>query len=115
MGRLLAAMTSECEEARNYTHWKWWKKYEKEIDRQQLKLELIDIWHFFITACLAVGMDAKEFEELYFKKLHTNHIRQDIGYNDMYPKYDEGKEDNERLIEGTFDEWSNNIKTSRGL
>jgi dimeric dUTPase (all-alpha-NTP-PPase superfamily) len=95
---MLSAMTNECEEARSHTHWKWWKDYGTEINRNQLKIEVIDMMHFLISLALPL-MDAQEFEDLYLGKMDLNHRRQDDGYDENYQKIDEnGMEDNDHLF-----------------
>ncbi|MYM29028.1 dUTP diphosphatase [Duganella sp. CY15W] len=44
------AMWSECAELIDHIGWKWWKK--KAPDLGQVKLEIIDIWHFGLSATL---------------------------------------------------------------
>jgi dimeric dUTPase (all-alpha-NTP-PPase superfamily) len=44
------AIWTECAELIDHIGWKWWKKKESNID--QVKLEIIDIWHFGLSAVL---------------------------------------------------------------
>ena len=44
------AIWVECAEMMDHHGWKWWKK--QEIDREQVVLELIDIWHFGLSDLL---------------------------------------------------------------
>lgn len=98
ISKLLAAMYNECEELRSHTNWKWWKEYEKPIDRNQVKIEIVDILHFLTSMALTV-MTAEEMHDIYMKKNQLNHHRQDVGYNDQYQKVDEnGLEDNDKLF-----------------
>lgn len=46
----LRAVAVECGEALDHHGWKWWKTQEKDID--QLRMELVDIWHFLLSAFL---------------------------------------------------------------
>ena len=41
------AIWVECAEMLDHFGWKWWKKQESDID--QVKLELVDIWHFALS------------------------------------------------------------------
>jgi len=44
------AIWIECAELMDHHGWKWWKKQEADID--QVKLEIIDIWHFGLSMLL---------------------------------------------------------------
>lgn len=44
------AIYVEAIEALQYTDWPWWKK--QETNKDQLKLELIDIWHFILSSMI---------------------------------------------------------------
>ena len=44
------AIWVECAEMLDHFGWKWWKKQEKDL--AQLQMELIDIWHFFLSELL---------------------------------------------------------------
>ena len=41
------AIWVECAEMLDHFGWKWWKKQEPDIN--QVKLELVDIWHFALS------------------------------------------------------------------
>jgi dimeric dUTPase (all-alpha-NTP-PPase superfamily) len=44
------AMWTECAEMLDHVGWKWWKKKEQNI--AQMRLEVIDIWHFGLSEIL---------------------------------------------------------------
>ena len=46
----LRAVAIEGAEAIEHHGWKWWKKQDKDL--AQLQMELIDIWHFFLSEIL---------------------------------------------------------------
>lgn len=46
----LRAVVVEGAEAMEHHGWKWWKKQERDLE--QLRMELIDIWHFFLSHLL---------------------------------------------------------------
>ena len=46
----LRAVVIEAAEAIEHHGWKWWKK--QECDLEQLQMELVDIWHFVLSAIL---------------------------------------------------------------
>ncbi len=79
--------------------WKWWKDMD-EIDWENVRIELIDELHFWVSKCQLVGLNPDSLAELYFKKNQLNQVRQDKGYGSTYQKYDEnGVEDNKRMDE----------------
>ncbi len=90
------AMRQESAEAIDSLSWKWWKKMDDNWDN--VKIELVDILHFWVSMCMTAQLDAKEVIDLYFKKNELNHQRQDQGYKEgTYNKYEGGIEDNQRL------------------
>lgn len=79
--------------------WKWWKHMD-EIDWENVRVELIDELHFWVSKCQLVGLNPESLAELYLKKNKLNQVRQDKGYGKTYSKYDEnGVEDNKRMDE----------------
>lgn len=49
----LRAAALEAGEAIEHHGWKWWKKQEKDLP--QLQMELVDIWHFILSAILVAN------------------------------------------------------------
>jgi dimeric dUTPase (all-alpha-NTP-PPase superfamily) len=47
------AMWVECAEMLDHFGWKWWKQQAPDID--QVKLELVDIWHFALSELMREG------------------------------------------------------------
>ncbi len=47
------AIWVECAEMLDHFGWKWWKKQDADLD--QVKLELVDIWHFGLSEMLRSG------------------------------------------------------------
>ena len=47
------AIWVECAEMLDHFGWKWWKKQNPDLD--QVKLELVDIWHFALSEMLRAG------------------------------------------------------------
>jgi len=79
--------------------WKWWKDMDQ-IDWDNIRVELIDELHFWVSKCQLVGLDAKGLADLYMKKNKLNQVRQDKGYGSTYSKFDaDGVEDNKRMDE----------------
>ena len=55
------AIWIECAELMDHYGWKWWKKQTPDID--QVKLEVIDIWHFGLSMLLVNNTSATIIEE----------------------------------------------------
>ncbi len=58
--------------------WKWWSK--DEIDIQNVRVELIDILHFLISAMMCAGLDAEKVFDIYKQKHAVNLKRQETNY-----------------------------------
>jgi len=54
------AIWIECAELMDHHGWKWWKKQTPDIE--QVKLELIDIWHFGLSILLIKGESIEKIE-----------------------------------------------------
>jgi len=52
------AIWVECAELMEHHGWKWWKKQNPDMD--QVKLELVDIWHFGLSILLLKGDSAEQ-------------------------------------------------------
>jgi dimeric dUTPase (all-alpha-NTP-PPase superfamily) len=61
------AIWVECAELMDHYGWKWWKKQSPDID--QVKLELIDIWHFGLSILLVKQVPAEAIAEQLDKAL----------------------------------------------
>lgn len=48
------AIMAECQEVVDQVGWKWWKQYERATP-MQINLEVVDIWHFLLSAYLECG------------------------------------------------------------
>jgi dimeric dUTPase (all-alpha-NTP-PPase superfamily) len=69
------AMLSELAELIAEVNFKWWKN-PKEIDRGNVKEELVDILHFFTGMCNRMGMGSEELFSRYIAKNEENFKRQ---------------------------------------
>lgn len=69
------AMLSELAELIDEVNFKWWKN-KKEINTKNVKEELVDILHFFVSMCLKAGMSGGELYDLYIAKNKENFDRQ---------------------------------------
>ncbi|MEK9657035.1 MAG: dUTPase [bacterium] len=91
------ALKQESAEAIDSLNWKWWKKDEEDWDN--VKIELVDMLHFWVSMCTIAGLEAKDVFSLYFKKNKLNEKRQNEGYKEgTYNKYKDGIEDNKRFV-----------------
>lgn len=75
----LKALLEEGRELSEEIPWKWWSK--QEIDLQAVRVEIVDMLHFWISLALSAGMDAAEVHRLYLLKNEVNHRRQEQGYD----------------------------------
>lgn len=73
------AMTQEIAELTDSVPWKWWARYQK-FDRQNAKVEVVDLLHFLISAAQVLGMSAQDVFQAYLQKHKVNVARQDSGY-----------------------------------
>ena len=74
------AMQQELAELTDSVPWKWLAKYQ-EFDKQNAKVEIVDLFHFLISLAQVMGMSAADVHEAYLKKNKVNHNRQDSGYS----------------------------------
>jgi dimeric dUTPase (all-alpha-NTP-PPase superfamily) len=73
------AMTQEIAELTDSVPWKWWAKYQK-FDQQNARVEVVDLFHFLISAAQVLGMSADDVFQAYMKKNEVNLKRQENGY-----------------------------------
>ena len=87
------ALRQESAEAIDSLNWKWWKKDSDDWDN--IKIELVDMLHFWVSMCTVADVSADEVIDLYLKKNRLNHKRQNEGYKEgSYDKNAGGVEDN---------------------
>lgn len=73
------ALTQETAELTDSVPWKWWAKYQK-FDRQNARVEVIDMFHFLISLAQVLGLSASDVYNGYLKKNQVNFNRQESGY-----------------------------------
>lgn len=73
------AMTQEIAELTDCVPWKWWAKYQT-FDKQNARVEIVDILHFLISAAQVVGLSAQDVYDAYTAKNKVNFQRQESGY-----------------------------------
>jgi len=74
------ASSQELAELTDSVPWKWWSK-PKDPDWQNIRVELVDILHFWISLCQVAGMTPEDVFRIYMAKNKVNHTRQDDGYD----------------------------------
>jgi|SRR5690606_17843369 dimeric dUTPase (all-alpha-NTP-PPase superfamily) len=79
LGKYLAALDDESRELREELLWKWWSK--DHLDLQNIRVEIIDQLHFWMSLALTAGLSAEEVFETYMQKNAVNHARQDNDYS----------------------------------
>ena len=70
--------------------WKWWSK--DKIDMQNIRVELIDILHFLVSAMMCAGLNAEKVFDIYRQKHAINIKRQDTEYSKKIKTEDDNKE-----------------------
>ena len=83
------AMKEELIELDEELLWKWWSK--DEIDLQNIRVELIDILHFLVSAMMCAGLDAEKVYDIYQQKHAVNLKRQDTDYSKASKTEDDNK------------------------
>lgn len=76
--RFAKAMEEEVRELHADLRWKWWS--QDRIDLQNIRVELVDILHFLVSAMIASGMTADKVYDIYQQKHSVNLARQQQGY-----------------------------------
>jgi dimeric dUTPase (all-alpha-NTP-PPase superfamily) len=72
---LSTAIIMEACELKDACSWKWWKN-KGEVDWENVKEEIIDIWHFLMSVSLKIGLSAEDILSLYIEKNIENYKRQ---------------------------------------
>ena len=70
---------TELNEMLENTPWKPWKK-SATLKKDELKKEVVDLWHFVINITLACGITPKELYNMFEEKNEINIRRQEHGY-----------------------------------
>jgi dimeric dUTPase (all-alpha-NTP-PPase superfamily) len=73
------AMSQELAELTDSVPWKWWAKYQT-FDKQNARVEVVDLFHFLISLAQILGMSAEDVFQYYTQKNKVNHQRQESGY-----------------------------------
>ncbi len=73
------ALGQELAELVDSVPWKWWAKYQ-DFKKQNVKVEIVDIFHFLISLAQTLNLTADDIFQGYLKKNKINLDRQDSGY-----------------------------------
>ncbi len=92
LSRYAKAMAEELVELDDELLWKWWSN--DKIDVQNIRVELIDLLHFLVSAMICSGLTAEKVHDIYQQKHAINIARQDSGYSK-----ETKSEDDNRTIE----------------
>jgi len=79
LSNYLRALQEEGVELSEEIPWKWWSK--EHLDMDAIRVEIVDMLHFWISLALVSGMDAGEVHRLYLLKNQVNVARQESGYD----------------------------------
>ncbi len=83
------ALSQETAELVDSVPWKWWASYQS-FDRQNARVEVVDLFHFLISLAQVLGLSARDVHALYAKKNEVNFRRQDSGYAEKDPNDNTG-------------------------
>lgn len=87
--RYSKAMAEELAELDQDLLWKWWSR--DKINLQNVRVELIDVLHFLISAMISAGLSADKVFDIYRQKHAVNLARQDAGYNSTSKTEDDNR------------------------
>jgi dimeric dUTPase (all-alpha-NTP-PPase superfamily) len=87
------ALQNEVVEFIESAGFKFWSK-DEECDVQNLKVEVIDMLHFWISLCLLLGMTEEDIMSIYKQKIAINKKRSDSG---NYSRETKTEDDNKAI------------------
>ncbi len=73
--QMCRAIITEACELTDATSWKWWKNKGK-VDWDNVKEEIIDLWHFLMSISIKVGLTPDDIMNQYINKNIENYNRQ---------------------------------------
>ncbi len=79
LGKYLTALDDESRELREELLWKWWSK--DHLDLQNIRVEIIDQLHFWMSLALTAGLSPGDVFDTYMQKNAVNHARQENDYS----------------------------------
>ena len=90
--KYLEALTDESRELGEELLWKWWSK--DKLDMQNIRIEIVDQLHFWLSLAMTAGMDAEKVFDIYMQKNKVNLERQNAGYS----KENKDEKDNRNIV-----------------
>ena len=90
LSKYAKATAEELDELNEDLLWKWWSK--DKIDIQNIRVELIDILHFLVSAMICAGLTPDRVFDIYRQKHEVNIKRQDSDYSRANKTEDDNKE-----------------------
>ncbi len=90
LSKYAKATAEELDELNEELLWKWWSK--DKIDIQNIRVELIDILHFLVSAMICAGLTPDRVFDIYRQKHEVNIKRQDSDYSRANKTEDDNKE-----------------------
>jgi len=91
LGNYLTALDDESRELREELLWKWWSK--DHLNMQNIRVEIVDQLHFWLSLAMTAGMDAEKVYDIYLQKNKVNIERQNSGYS----KASKTEDDNQKI------------------
>lgn len=91
LSKYLMALNDESRELKEELLWKWWSK--DTLQMQNVRVEIVDQLHFWISLALTAGMDANKVFDIYCQKNQVNIDRQ----NNDYSKTNKNEADNQKI------------------
>lgn len=79
LSNYLTALDDESRELREELLWKWWSK--DHLNVQNIRVEIVDQLHFWISLAMTAGMDAQKVYDIYVQKNQVNIDRQKSDYS----------------------------------
>jgi dimeric dUTPase (all-alpha-NTP-PPase superfamily) len=89
--KYLEALNDESKELGEELLWKWWSK--DKLDMQNIRIEIVDQLHFWLSLAITAGMDAEKVFDIYMQKNRVNIERQ----NSSYSKDNKNETDNRNI------------------
>jgi dUTPase len=79
LSKTARALEDELDELNEELLWKWWSK--DNIDIQNIRVEIVDLFHFLLQLSQMAGMTPEDIHRLYMQKNRINFERQHKGYS----------------------------------
>jgi dimeric dUTPase (all-alpha-NTP-PPase superfamily) len=77
--KYLEALNDESRELGEELLWKWWSK--DKLDMQNIRIEIVDQLHFWLSLAMTAGMNAEKVFDIYMQKNKVNIERQNASYS----------------------------------